>query len=151
MNWLSENEFGSFLFVSVLSPREGCVGGEITVENVSLITTSVLCLSASQKSNRKVKCFHTAFVVRWDVCFRFSPNIIMDLEALARSIERQDLLAKPLLALLSGNIALLDIADPSFRRAFVQVLHQLAQRVLVALCFAGDLEVLSVVVMCGIQ
>jgi hypothetical protein len=56
------------------------------------------------------------------------------------------LLAEPLLALFSRDIALLDIADPGRRRAFVQVLHKLTQRVLVALCFAGDLKVLSVVV-----
>ena len=63
----------------------------------------------------------------------------------ARSIQRMEtLLAEPLLTLLSRDIALLDIADPGGRRAFVQVLHELAQRVLVALCFAGDLAVVSV-------
>jgi imidazole glycerol phosphate synthase subunit HisF len=67
----------------------------------------------------------------------------MDLEAPARSIQRQHLLAKSLLALFSRNIALLDIANSRRGRAFVQVLHKLAQRVLVALCFAGDLEIMS--------
>jgi hypothetical protein len=37
------------------------------------------------------------------------------------------LLAETLLALLSCDVALLDVADPSGRRAFVQVLHELAQ------------------------
>lgn len=67
-----------------------------------------------------------------------------------RSIQCQDLLTKTLLTLLGRNITLLDIADPSRGRAFVQVLHELAQRVLVALCFAGDLAMLSVAVSCGI-
>lgn len=49
------------------------------------------------------------------------------------------LLAEPLLALLGRNIALLNIADPRSGRALVQVLHKLAQRVLVALCFSGHL------------
>jgi hypothetical protein len=84
-----------------------------------------------------------------DNCFLFSPNIIKDLEAPARSIQRQRLLAKPLLTFLSGNVALLDVADLSRGRSFVQVLHELAQRVLVALCFAGDLEIMSMDRDCG--
>jgi len=71
----------------------------------------------------------------------------MDLEVPARSIQQRHLLTKSLLPLLSRNIALLDIANLSRRRAFVQVLHELVQRVLVALCFAGDLAVLSVAVL----
>jgi len=66
--------------------------------------------------------------------------------SLSRSVQRQTLLAKPLLTLFSRDIALLDIADLSRRRAFVQVLYELAQRVLVTLCFTSDLPVLSVAV-----
>jgi len=54
------------------------------------------------------------------------------------------LLAKPPLALLSRNITLLDIANSRRGRSFMQVLHELAQRVLIALCFAGDLTAFSV-------
>ena len=106
---------------------------------------------SSQKSNRGETCIHTNFRYLFWVgnCFVFSPNLIMDLEAPARSIQRQHLLAKSFLALFSRDIALLDVADSRRGRAFVQVLHELAQRVLVALCFAGDLKVLSVALPCG--
>jgi hypothetical protein len=67
---------------------------------------------------------------------------------LARSIRWQRLLAETLLALLGRNIALLDVANLSRRRAFIQVLDELTQRILIALCFASDLVVLSVAVMC---
>jgi hypothetical protein len=115
-----------------------------------LYLTVLLCCPHSETSVLQ-KLFHTVFVILVDFCFLFSPNIIMDLETPVRGNHRQHLLAKTLLALLSRNIALLDIADLSRGWAFVQVLHELAQRVLVALCFASDLEVLSVAVASGVQ
>lgn len=72
----------------------------------------------------------------------------MHSQSFERSTKWQGLLAETLLALLSRDIALLDVADLSRRRAFVQVLDELAQRILIALCFASDLVVLSVAVMC---
>lgn len=75
--------------------------------------------------------------------------LVLDVGAFTRGIQWQHLLAEPLLALLGRNIALLDIAHPSGRRAFVQVLHELAQRVLVTLCFPGDLVTLSVATVCS--
>jgi hypothetical protein len=127
-----------------LLPREGS-GGESTVEHARSVTTSVSCLFHLKSPIVEKHVFILIFVTFFWVgnCFVFSPNLIMDLEAPARSIQRQHLLAKSLLALFSRNIALLDIANSRRGRAFVQVLHKLAQRVLVALCFAGDLEIMS--------
>ena len=73
-------------------------------------------------------------------------HYLISAECRRLSCVQQHLLAKTLLVLLGRNITLLDIADPSRGGAFVQVLHELAQRVLVALCFAGDLAMFSVLV-----
>ena len=63
----------------------------------------------------------------------------MDLEAPARSIQRQHLLAKSLLALFSRNIAVVDRADSRRGWALVQVVNELVQSAVLALSLASDL------------
>jgi hypothetical protein len=51
---------------------------------------------------------------------------IREVALLIVPINQQHSLAEALLALLSSNVALLNIADPRRRRAHVQMLHELA-------------------------
>lgn len=78
-----------------------------------------------------------AFSLTFSCKFRLRKPI--DISAKSAGNSSKPLLAKAALAVLCRDVALVDLADLRRRWAGVELLHELAERALVALSFARDL------------